>query len=529
MTGGRRSLRTTRIPPPAFFTVAGAAVRGVSARQSIGSSMPPMAKAAKKHSKRSSYAISSHGRWRAAKDGKIRRIRAPKTAYARQGLLIPGEGNKRFVYHVLQGSAFPHLSHGALSAERNTWDHITNDRDDPRYMHATNLRPASRAEQALNKTTSENPVRGRPVGAGDDAWEPFDNPGRAASELQTRFPSKKWGAGGIRRICDGTKKTSHGWEFQWVDAASVVRNVQTQASEEPILPGEEWRALRMPDGAVDTDGRRVSSLGRYTNSYGTIYTPKPGRGRDYAAVGIAGKDYQFHNLVAATFVDVLGPRPSSRHTIDHIKSREPWNNAVSNLQWADKREQVLNQARNDNPVEGRAVDAPVDAPWQRFANSGAAARELKERFPETNWNCSSIRNVCDRRNGSTQHQGWTFRWPDGARPVRNASSAPSEPQWAEDGALAAEEWARIEPLGGACFEFTPELRGGGEGEGLTVDLREFACESSSDSDSDEDDSGPAGALAVDQQIRAAQLAVGAEEGAPTRPGSDINLGQEQLQ
>lgn len=458
-----------------------------------------MAKAAKAQSKRSSYAISSHGRWRAARNGKIRRIRAPKTNYARQELRIPGEGKKKFMYHILQGSAFPHLSHGALSAERNTRDHIENDRDDPRYMHATNLRPASMAEQGLNKTTSDNPVRGRPVGAGDDAWEPFDNPGRAASELQTRFPSKKWYHGNIREICDGTRKTQHGWEFQWVDAASVVRTVQTQASEEPELPGEEWRPLRMPDGAVDTGRRRVSSLGRYTNSYGTIYTPKPARGMDKAKNSIARKHYHFHNLVAATFVDILGPRPSPKHTIDHIKSWEPWNNAVSNLQWADKSEQARNQACKDNPIEGRAVDAPADVPWQRFDNSGDAVDKLKERFPDKNWNDGAIHGVCDRRKGSTQHQGWTFRWPDGAKPVRLANGAPSEPQWVEDGELAAEEWARIEPLGGARFRFTPELRDGGEGEAFTVDLREFACvsssesSSSSDSDSDDDESGPAGA------------------------------------
>ena len=78
------------------------------------------------------------------------------------------------------------------------------------------------AEQMLNKTTSDNPVRGRPVGAAADAWEEFHNPGRAASELQKRFPSKTWDEGNIGKICDGTRKTQHGWEFQWVDAANVV-------------------------------------------------------------------------------------------------------------------------------------------------------------------------------------------------------------------------------------------------------------------------------------------------------------------
>ena len=85
--------------------------------------------------KRSLYAISTHGRWRMARGGKIRTVRARKRRYAAigiMGLCAAGkQGNAKF--HCLQGAAFPDKC-GRLTAERPTWDHKKNDRDDPAYM-----------------------------------------------------------------------------------------------------------------------------------------------------------------------------------------------------------------------------------------------------------------------------------------------------------------------------------------------------------------------------------------------------------
>ena len=108
-----------------------------------------------------SYAISSRGRFRAARTNKIRTVRCPEKKYAALRLKI-GTVAKAKKFHQVQGAAFPHLC-GRLTTQRPTWDHISNDRGDPSYMHAENLRPASRSEQNLNQTNADNPVEGRPL------------------------------------------------------------------------------------------------------------------------------------------------------------------------------------------------------------------------------------------------------------------------------------------------------------------------------------------------------------------------------
>jgi hypothetical protein len=70
--------------------------------------------------------------------------------------------------------------------------------------------------------------------------------------------------------------------------------------------------------------------------------------------------YKVHQVVAYTYIvsDAVDP---SVHTVDHIKSDEPHNNDVSNLRWATKRQQCLNQT-------GRLKPRRVHPPPPEHAN-----------------------------------------------------------------------------------------------------------------------------------------------------------------
>lgn len=130
-----------------------------------------------------SYAISTHGRWRGARNGKIRTIKAKKNRYADIEIKKSRKSRKsrnrnQFYYHSLQGAAFPEMC-GRLTADRNTWDHKHNDRDDPTKQRPVRGPVARRAG-----------VRGRAVGASGTA-------GRPSVPRHTR--ASRWDGGGVVR------------------------------------------------------------------------------------------------------------------------------------------------------------------------------------------------------------------------------------------------------------------------------------------------------------------------------------------
>ena len=423
------------------------------------------------------YGISSHGRWRMAHRGKIRTVKAQKRRYATIGITGLRAAGKSTTarFHCLQGAAFPEIC-GRLTTERPTWDHKSNDRDDSAYMHATNLRPANRSEQALNQTTSDNWIEGRPCGS-EGAWTPFRNPGRAVVELCELEPGKNFDKGGIWQMLRGQGKQHQGWEFRFQDPDKVVRIVEP---ETPRRKGETWRALVLP-GGKEVPQCEVSDQGRYRNSRGRTYTPTPARGTEYASITVRGHSYKFHNLVAATFEDIIGAKPGDTHTIGHQDIRTT-NNKVSNLRWEDRETQALNKSTSDNWIEGRPYSSQKE--WVRFRNTGRAAVELCELEPSKNWGPGNIVNVLSGHQ--RQHHGWEFRYVDPDKAVRKVTSAPSEPQWCNEPEFADEQWARLEPLGDWRLCVTPEFRDGTEGASFVVDLHEFLGASESDSDSDPD-------------------------------------------
>ena len=124
---------------------------------------------------------------------------------------------------------------------------------------------------------------------------------------------------------------------------------------------------------------QVSSLGRFKSSFGVVSTPKPMKD-GYVVVGINGKTHQIHRLIAIAF-DL--PKRDDQDTVNH-KDKNPSNNRLENLEWANQSEQVdhsyaTNEERGSNapklskPVEGRELGTEA---WVPYASSAEAARKL---------------------------------------------------------------------------------------------------------------------------------------------------------
>ena len=124
---------------------------------------------------------------------------------------------------------------------------------------------------------------------------------------------------------------------------------------------------------------QVSSLGRFKSSFGVVSTPKP-RKDSYVSVMINSKHHQLHRLIAIAF-DL--PKEDDQNTVNH-KDKNPSNNRLENLEWANGSEQVkhsyaTNEERESSapkrskPVEGRELGTEA---WVPYASSNEAARKL---------------------------------------------------------------------------------------------------------------------------------------------------------
>lgn len=177
-------------------------------------------------------------------------------------------------------------------------------------------------------------------------------------------------------------------------------------------------------------------------------------------VGVNGKVVPVYQLVCMAF---MGPRPSDKHTVDHIDGNCS-NDAAYNLRWATPKEQRENQRkceaqRNGKPVEARPKD-DEKADWVWFASATAAANELKVHR-------GSISHVCNPKK--TEHEstgGYVFRFAapletqenlhaivDSVDPRDNREAE----RWVERDS-EAEEWAEHNPEAERRPEYNPTLR-----------------------------------------------------------------------
>jgi hypothetical protein len=155
-------------------------------------------------------------------------------------------------------------------------------------------------------------------------------------------------------------------------------------------------------------GWSVSQYGRVRNPQGVVYTPKAPRGMDYAMFAAR----PFHVVVAEAFADVIGPKPSASHTVDHI-DRNKDNNHLSNLRWATNREQQLNTsrpARNTallNLKRAVACRSPGETEWRCYDSFLHAAQK-------TGVHPNTIRQAIQRNPYGHQitqrkNAGWWFK------------------------------------------------------------------------------------------------------------------------
>lgn len=94
----------------------------------------------------------------------------------------------------------------------------------------------------------------------------------------------------------------------------------------------------------------------------------------YRRVGIKGKTYYVHRLIAETFL----PNPENKPFIDHI-DRNRANNDVSNLRWATAQENCLNR-RTTAPIGQRSIDFETPTKYKTFRyNKWKAKKKLKEK------------------------------------------------------------------------------------------------------------------------------------------------------
>jgi len=217
--------------------------------------------------------------------------------------------NKAYYVHRLVWEAF----RGPIVDQKMQVDHIDSVRDNNAVTNLQLLTPKEHGVKTAKSNVKGPKRKGRAVrrlGPGDTVIEYpsmhaalVQNP-KALASLIARSAKKKM------------KHVGYLWEF--------VRQMQT-------LEGEVWE---------QTSGRvTVSNLGRVRNTWGEIITGHAEKGGGYFRVWVNGNRKLVHVLVCEAF---HGPRPSPKHTVDHI-DRNIHNNAASNLRWATGTEQIKNR------------------------------------------------------------------------------------------------------------------------------------------------------------------------------------------
>jgi hypothetical protein len=109
---------------------------------------------------------------------------------------------------------------------------------------------------------------------------------------------------------------------------------------------EEWKEI------TDYPNYKISNLGNVKNKKGNILALDITRGHYYIKLykNSEGKTKYIHQLLAEAFI----PNPENLSLIDHI-DRNPLNNSLDNLRWADKSINSLNRVSKPHTSKFRGV------------------------------------------------------------------------------------------------------------------------------------------------------------------------------
>lgn len=129
-----------------------------------------------------------------------------------------------------------------------------------------------------------------------------------------------------------------------------------------------WKSL----GFIGHSAYEISENGDIKNVKRTVLKTKK-NAAGYLAVSLSTNNkkqtFTVHTLVAKAYL----PNPENKATVDHIdRNRE--NSKLSNLRWADVREQCKNRIMNKNPKSGRKIQQLDDnfkviKTWDKFTDA----------------------------------------------------------------------------------------------------------------------------------------------------------------
>jgi hypothetical protein len=201
-----------------------------------------------------------------------------------------------------------------------------------------NLRWASKKEQALNRRTKgQRHLHRRIIQA--SLSPSFDSVVDEMTDLEfyRRFETTKSILEGVIRV----KPRKSGLPLRKFEGF-----FWRPKPIEDVLPEETWIKVLNLKGKVVSDEVYVSSLGRKRRC-GKITTGSRNKVLGYFQTTIKVKDGEttktmqiyMHEVVCETF---HGPKPSKKHTVDHI-DRNRGNNKASNLRWATWEQQASNK------------------------------------------------------------------------------------------------------------------------------------------------------------------------------------------
>ena len=203
--------------------------------------------------------------------------------------------------------------------------------------------------------------------------------------------------------------------LKWATKQQQAQNKKRPAPSVHVY--QQGPLLWMPDEEF-----RNSSVGIMVSQYGRAwskakshpYTPTASQGQDYATIGGAtGRRNSFHIVVALAFPEISGERPNDPNaTVDHI-DRDKSNNHASNLRWATKSQQALNQTRSDAseilatlkiPVECKG---PSESTWTSYES-------LSEASQMSGVHHNTIRQALEKNPDGyiikiRKNAGWCFR------------------------------------------------------------------------------------------------------------------------
>lgn len=205
-------------------------------------------------------------------------------------------------------------------------------------FHDRSLAPPPEEQfRRSNASKRSKPCRGRRLG--DSVWTEY---------VSTRAAARALGVhqGGVANCCRRNYRQTGGFEFEYASP-----------NEPDQLDGEVWRRV---EGTLAF----VSSLNRFRSARGIISTPSPDK-TGYVLVGINGKRYLLHRLIARAFDGEPTANERSENMSSILQSPDEY---VRPPSFAIRYNNIPSK-----PCRGRRVGETV---WTEYESINQAARAI---------------------------------------------------------------------------------------------------------------------------------------------------------